>query len=121
MEVVLEEKEGVMHIVMVTIDIKSEFMDRFITAMLENATSSVTVEPGCFRFDVVRDEQNRNRVYLYEVYKDKAAFDVHVKMPHYHAWRDTVKDWFAAPPVLARGLNLFPMDTDWDKNWKLPK
>jgi len=107
-----------MHIVLVTIDVKSEFTDRFIAAMLENARNSVTHEPGCFRFDVVRDEQNRNRLYLYEVYKDKAAFDAHVKMPHYQVWRDTVKDWFASPPVLGCGYNLFPPDAEWDRNWK---
>ena len=110
-----------MHIVIVTIDIKPELTDRFIAAMLENAKNSVTLEPGCFRFDVARDEQNPNRIYLYEAYKDKSAFDAHVKMPHYHAWRDTVKDWFAAPPVLGRGPNLFPADADWRRNWKQGK
>ena len=64
-----------MHIVIVTIDVKPEVTDRFITAMLENARNSVELEPGCLRFDVVRDEQNPNRIYLYEVYRDKSAFD----------------------------------------------
>ncbi len=107
-----------MHIVLVTIEVKSEFTDRFIAAMLENARNSVAHEPGCFRFDVVRDEQNRNRIYLYEVYKDKAAFDAHVKMPHYRVWRETVKDWFASSPVLGCGPNLFPADAEWDRSWK---
>ncbi len=107
-----------MHIVVVTIEVKSEFMDRFITAMLENARNSITHEPGCFRFDVVRDEQNRNRVYLYEVYRDKSAFEDHMKMPHYQVWRNTVRDWFAAPPVLGCGPNLFPADDEWGRDWK---
>ncbi len=107
-----------MHVVVVTIEVKSEFMDRFIVAMLENSKNSVTHAPGCLRFDVVRDEQNRNRVYLYEVYRDKSAFENHMKMPHYQVWRNTVRDWFAAPPVLGCGPNLFPADDEWGRNWK---
>ena len=107
-----------MYVVVVTIDVKPEFTERFIPAILQNAQGSVTREPGCLRFDVIRDEKNANRIYLYEVYWDRAAFDAHCTMPHYFAWRDTVKDWFAAPPVLGCGPNLFPTDSDWERNWK---
>jgi quinol monooxygenase YgiN len=107
-----------MHVVVVTIDVKPEYTEQFIVAIRENARSSVSHEPGCLRFDVVRDAQDSNRLYLYEVYRDRAAFDTHLTMPHYFAWRDTVKEWFAAPPVLGCGPNLFPQDADWDRDWK---
>ncbi len=107
-----------MHVVVVTIDVKPDVVERFAAATVENARNSVIHEAGCFRFDVVRDEQHPNRIYLYEVYRDKAAFDTHMTMPHYFAWRDAVKDWLAAPPVLGCGPNLFPMDADWERCWK---
>ena len=107
-----------MHAVVVTIDIKREYVDRFVAAMLANARNSVIHEPDCLRFDVIRDEKNPTRLFLYEVYRDRAAFDAHVTMPHYLVWRDTVKDWFAAPPVLGCGPNLFPEDADWGRDWK---
>jgi quinol monooxygenase YgiN len=99
-----------MHVVVVTIDVKLEAKDGFVAATLENARSSVAGEPGCSQFDVVQDERNPTRIYLYEVYRDKAAFEIHMTMAHYFAWRDTVKDLFAAPPVLGAGRNLFPAD-----------
>ncbi|HTU02006.1 MAG TPA: putative quinol monooxygenase [Candidatus Sulfotelmatobacter sp.] len=107
-----------MYVVVVTIDIKAGFKDRFVPAILENARSSVSREPGCFRFDVIQDEKDSNRIYLYEVYRDRAAFDAHCTMPHYFAWRDAVKDWLAAPPVLGCGPNVFPADGDWERRWK---
>ncbi len=99
-----------MHVVVVTIDIKPGSKDEFVAATLENARNSVAHEPGCYQFDVVQDEQKPSRIYLYEVYRDKSAFEVHMNMSHYLAWRDIVKDLFATPPVLSAGRNLFPSD-----------
>jgi quinol monooxygenase YgiN len=114
-----QPKEGeTMHVLVVMIDIKAEFTERFVAAMLDDARGSVKNEPGCVRFDVIQDAENPNRIYLYEVYTDKAAFDHHLTTPHFITWRDAVQDWFAAPPVVGQGPNLFPADTDWAKNWK---
>ena len=103
-----------MHVLVVTIDIKPEFTERFITAMLDDARGSVRNEPGCVRFDVIQDGANPNRIYLYEVYADKTAFDHHLTTPHFITWRDMVQDWFASPPVVGQGPNLFPPDTTWN-------
>ena len=34
-------------------------------------------EPGCRRFDVVEPQGEPDRVLLYEIYDDEAAFDAH--------------------------------------------
>ncbi len=107
-----------MYVVVVSIDIQPGFRERFVEALLDDARGSVTHEPGCLRFDVIQDERNPDRIYLYEVYRDKAAFDAHTRAPHFLTWRDTAKDWFASPPVVGRGSNIFPSDTDWDRPQK---
>ncbi len=107
-----------MHVLVVTIDIKPGFKEKFVEAILDDAQGSLATEPGCLRFDVIQDEQNGNRIYLYEVYTNRAAFDAHTKAPHFHRWRDTVRDWFASPPVVGSGPNIFPADAVWDKTWK---
>ncbi len=107
-----------MYVLMVTIDIKPGFKDRFIQAMLDDARGSVGNEPGCVRFDVIQDQKEPNRIYLHEVYKDRAAFDAHMKTPHFLKWNDTVKDWFASPPIVGEGPSIFPADADWNRNWK---
>ena len=48
-----------------------------------NADASVRNEPGCRRFDVVEPRGEPDRVLLYEIYDDEAAFDEHCRSAHY--------------------------------------
>ncbi len=48
-----------------------------------NAAASVRHEPRCRRFDVVEPEGEPDRVLLYEIYDDAAAFDDHCRTPHF--------------------------------------
>ena len=107
-----------MYVIVAPIKIKPEHREAFLESMLDDAVGSVSNEPGCIRFDVIQDEKDPNKIYLYEVYKDKAAFDAHLGAPHFIKWRDTVKDWFAEPVQGNRGTNIFPTEADWHKNWK---
>ena len=102
-----------MYALVVTVKIKPEHSEEFIAALLDDARGSVQDEPGCLRFDVLRDETESNTLYLYEVYRDHAAFEAHTKAPHFIRWRDTVKDWFAAESVVYRAHNVFPTDDSW--------
>ena len=72
--------------------------------MLGDAKGSVNDEPGCLRFDVIQDAGDPNRIWLYEVYVDEAAFQEHLKAPHFIKWRDTVEglDGRAAPGSRSR-------------------
>ncbi len=107
-----------MYVLVVTMKIKPEFKDAFMKAILGDAMGSVRDEPDCYRFDVFEDEEDPNTIYLNEVYKDKTSIKTHTSMPHYIKWRDTVKDWYADPPKVARCTNFFPTDGDWGKKWK---
>ena len=49
--------------------------DAFRTLIDENALASATNEPGCRRFDVLEPAEEADRVMLYEIYADRAAFD----------------------------------------------
>jgi quinol monooxygenase YgiN len=60
--------------------------DQFMPLMLDNAEQSRTLEPGCDRFDVCVPAGERDRVFLYEIYKDEAAFAAHLKTPHFLAF-----------------------------------
>ncbi len=103
-----------MYVILAPIQIKPEHREEFIEAMLLDAKGSVENEPGCVRFDVIQDEQDPNRIYLYEVYKDRDAFEAHLTMPHLIKWRETVRDWFVEPrPPVGRGTNIYPSDDEW--------
>lgn len=49
----------------------------------KNAQDSCAHEPGCQRFDVLVPIETGDKVFLYEIYDDRAAFDAHLKTPHF--------------------------------------
>ncbi len=102
-----------MRVLLVTIDIKPEHKEQFMEEMLADARGSVTKESGCLRFDIIQDDEDPNRIYLYEVYRDDAAVKAHTQMPHYLRWQEAVKGWFAIPRSLSRCTNIFPTDDAW--------
>jgi quinol monooxygenase YgiN len=61
-------------------------MEAFMPLMLENAATSKEAEPGCHRFDVLTDAGKPDQVFLYELYTDAAAFNVHCESPHFQAF-----------------------------------
>lgn len=49
-------------------------------------TFSSRNEPGCIRFDVIRDKEQSNKFYFYEVYKDDEAVAFHKEQDHFALW-----------------------------------
>ena len=54
-------------------------------------------EPGCLRFDVIRDRDDPNCLNFYEVYQDDAALAVHRQTPHFKVYLEKTQSWLAAP------------------------
>ncbi len=69
--------------------------ERFAPLIAENARLSVELEPGCLQFDVARALEAPERILLYEVYADEAAFAAHTKMPHVAAFFSAAGDLIA--------------------------
>jgi quinol monooxygenase YgiN len=99
----------------VTINIKPGFKERFMKEMFGDARGSNEDEPGCFRFDVIQDAKDPNKIYLYEVYKDQAALDAHRQAPHFLKWREAVKDWRVGDPIRFEGTPVYPPEKAWKK------
>ncbi len=90
-----------MYVVTVDFRIKPEFTAVFRERMIANARASREREPGCFQFDVCTDPGNPECIYLYEVYTDRAAFDVHLDSEHFKSFDREVTTWVAAKTVHA--------------------
>ncbi|HNB26087.1 MAG TPA: putative quinol monooxygenase [Alphaproteobacteria bacterium] len=58
-------------------------MATFRKLMDENARASCRDEPGCRRFDVLTSDKDPDHILLYEIYDDRAAFEAHIKTPHF--------------------------------------
>ncbi|WP_368185318.1 putative quinol monooxygenase [Aestuariibius sp. HNIBRBA575] len=87
-----------MFAVTVTFMILPGQMDRFLPLMIENARTSLQVEPSCQQFDVCRGD-DPDVVFLYEIYDDRAAFDLHLASPHFQTFDAAVQDMIAHKDV----------------------
>ena len=70
-------------VIVVEFRIHSGKMAAFRRLMDENARASCRDEPGCRRFDVLTSDKDPDHILLYEIYDDRAAFEAHIKTPHF--------------------------------------
>ena len=88
-----------MFVITVDFEIKSEFVNEFRNRVLQQAKDSLHNEEKCLIFDVCFDEKNTKKVFLYEIYQDKDAFDYHLKSDHYLSFDKDVKNWVTKKTV----------------------
>jgi quinol monooxygenase YgiN len=67
--------------------------------LMENARTSLQVEPGCRVFDVCVAPEAAERFFLYEVYDDAQAFQLHLAAAHFKAFDAAVKPWVVRKTV----------------------
>lgn len=75
----------------------------FHRLVTENAAASVSLEPDCIRFDVLTPVPGEPGpdVLLYEVYKSKAAFDLHLASEHFLSFDRRTRHLVRTKTVLA--------------------
>lgn len=83
-----------MYAVTVSFLIKPTQMDHFLPLMVENARLSKENEVDCLQFDVCRGD-DADMVFLYEIYTDRAAFDLHLQSAHFKTFDAAVRDMVA--------------------------
>ena len=95
-----------MYVVCVTIFVKSEFVQPFIEATLDNARNTRR-EAGNLRFDVLQEEEDGSRFFLYEAYQGKEDFAKHQQTEHYLRWKQAVAEWMAQSRQGVRHKSVF--------------
>ncbi len=87
---------------MITVEfrLKPGTRDDFRPLMDENALASVRDEPGCRRFDVLQPAGQPDLIFLYEIYDDRAAFDAHVRSPHFQKFQAESERFVAGKSVI---------------------
>ena len=99
----------------VKVRVKSEERVRFLKAIEADALGSERDEPGCLRFNVLRDQQDPNVYYFFEVYRNEAALEAHRAAPHYAVWR-AAADTLDGPAQATRCDTVFPAAVEyWEK------
>lgn len=88
-----------MYVVCVTFAIKPEYLTRFLPLMSAQAKNSLDLELDCFRFDVAVSEVEENQIFLYELYKDRQAFDDHLASKHFETFDKAVANMIKSKHV----------------------
>jgi len=82
-----------LYVVIVDFFVKTEHAEEFGQLITDNALASRTREEGCIQFDVCRPADEKSRFFLYELYKDEAAFREHLKTTHFKEFDAKVSSW----------------------------
>jgi autoinducer 2-degrading protein len=77
----------------VSFELEDGAAEKFHRLVAENARQSVALEPGCLRFDVLFPANGAlgREVFLYEIYADPAAFDVHLASAHFKSFDEETR------------------------------
>jgi (4S)-4-hydroxy-5-phosphonooxypentane-2,3-dione isomerase len=92
------------YVITVEFDIEPAQFAAFMRLMMENAGASLRDEAGCRHFDVCRPRDVPNRVFLYEIYDDEAAFQAHLQSTHFKSFAAATKDMISARKIIACDL-----------------
>ena len=101
-----------MFIVHVFVHVKSDQVEAFKAATVENAANSLK-EPGVARFDVIQQHDDPTCFVLVEVYRTPDDPAHHKETAHYLKWRNTVADMMAEPRSSIKYSNVFPEEQGW--------
>ena len=65
---------------------------QFLDIIRDHASRTLANEEGCLQFEVCDPVEGENRVFLYEMYADDAAFEVHKTSPTLARTRERYAD-----------------------------
>lgn len=88
-----------MLIVIVRFTVRQPHLAAFQARMRHQARETLERERGCRRFDIANDAADPRRIFLYEIYDDAAAFDLHLASPHFQAFNAQTADWVDSKTV----------------------
>lgn len=79
------------YVVLAEFGVAPEHKAEFLELCAFDARSSVADEPGCRQFEAHVMADAPDAVILYEAYDDRAAFEAHLRTPHYATFAAGVK------------------------------
>lgn len=91
-----------MYCVTVTFNVKPDQFENFMKFMVKQSENSLALEADCFQFDVWTNADKPNEVFLYETYKSRAAFDIHLASDHFKEF-----DTRVAPMLKSKTVETF--------------
>lgn len=67
-------------------------LEAYNTALKEQMTTAVRIEPGVLTYYAVADKKDPSRITILEIYADTAAYQAHIITPHFKKYKATVQN-----------------------------
>lgn len=85
-----QEKIQMVRLAKITVDPLQ--LDQYNSALKEQMTTAVRVEPGVLTYYAVADKSDPSHITILEIYADTAAYKSHIETTHFKKYKETVKD-----------------------------
>ncbi|MNR10180.1 Antibiotic biosynthesis monooxygenase [compost metagenome] len=85
-----QEKIQMVRLAKITVDPLQ--LDQYNSALKEQMTTAVRVEPGVLTYYAVADKSAPSHITILEIYADTAAYKSHIETTHFKKYKETVKD-----------------------------
>ena len=82
----------------VEIDVKPNQVEAFIQ-LLRNQAEVIRSEAGCESIEIFKNDQRENLVHVWEIWSDKAAWDLHMNNASSKAWRIVASEFVAGEKI----------------------
>ena len=99
-----EQTDAAPYVIWVDFEVDPLSMEEFMALLHHNAQTSLSLESGCRRFDVLVQLPSSTKVSLYEIYDSEAAFQTHLATRHYRAFAEAVASVVRSKEVRAFAL-----------------
>jgi quinol monooxygenase YgiN len=86
------------------IEIAPEYLDEYKAILKEEAEASVRLEPGVISIFPMSQRANPTEVRILEIYASRAAYEAHIKSPHFEKYKTTTLP-------MVKSLKLVDMET----------
>ena len=67
-------------------------LDQYNTALKEQMTTAVRMEPGVLTYYAIADKNDPSQITILEIYADTDAYKSHIETAHFKKYKETVKN-----------------------------
>jgi quinol monooxygenase YgiN len=72
------------------LEIDSAYLEEYMAVLKEEAAELIKLEPGGICIYPMYQKDNPTQIRLLEIYADKAAYESHLKTPHFLHYKTTI-------------------------------
>jgi quinol monooxygenase YgiN len=85
-------QEKVQMVRLAKIKVDSSQLDQYNSALKEQMTTAVRMEPGVLTYYAVADKKDPSQITILEIYADTDAYKSHIETAHFKKYKETVKN-----------------------------